>query len=160
MDGELVLFVLQADAALHVECLFQDDTPVVFLTYLNFLVEEHESTEYGPFLRIAVAQFQGTDDVETVLTANEQFTRTGTEDGTLVERAGLQTVAAVEVTDGEGPCAVFLLQGRDVRHTVVCRHPHRLPRILCHGDGIRAEESRLHVEQRLLLRLQVVDYQA
>ena len=132
MDGKLVLLVLQSDAALHVERLFEDHTTVILLSYLHLLIEEHESTEHRALLRVAVAKLQRTDDVETVLSTDEQLTLAGTEDGTLVERSRLQTIATVEVTDGKGPRAVLLFLWHDVRHTVIRRHPHRLPCILRH----------------------------
>ena len=41
VDGELVLFILQTDATLHVKRLLENHTAVVFFSDLNLLVEEY-----------------------------------------------------------------------------------------------------------------------
>ena len=50
MDSELVLFVFQTDAALHVERLVEDHPSVILLPHLDLLVEEHQSAEHRAFL--------------------------------------------------------------------------------------------------------------
>jgi len=73
VDSELILIVFQPDAALHVDGLVEDDPSINLFADLHLMIEDHQPSKHGLFVAITVTKPQGADNVETILSAYQQF---------------------------------------------------------------------------------------
>ena len=66
--------MFQSEAALLIEVLTEYDTSVNFFSDFHKMVEENESAKDGLLLVVAFVESCSSDDVQSLLAANEQVT--------------------------------------------------------------------------------------
>ncbi len=138
-----------------VKVLLEDDATIVGLANTQLLSEEFQTAEDWRFVVIDISNQLGVDDIHAIHTTYQHQTILGDADRTLVVRALLQSILGAEAAHIEGPLALVVLLRYHVGYAILGNHPHGVLLILGNAHHARANQSAVHIQQRLLVVLPI-----